>query len=123
MSRISQDFIASVGYLYEEINIQQQDFLNEESDYYDEEATELVADILSTISSSMVCEGYSAEGIFSFLETSSDETIIEKYLNFDESFLTESVVGEDYIEEQLYLFDSTILEFLGALGKGALNLN
>jgi ribulose-5-phosphate 4-epimerase/fuculose-1-phosphate aldolase len=42
------------GYLYEEINIQQNDFLNEESQYYDEEATELVEDIIATISTSMV---------------------------------------------------------------------
>jgi hypothetical protein len=122
MSRISQDFINNLGFLYESVHVKDQDFLNEESEYYDAELTEFVADILSTISSSMVCEGYSAEGIFSFLEISSDETIIEKYLNFDESFLTESVVEEGYIEEQLYLFDSTILEFLGALGKGAINL-
>ncbi len=122
MSRVSQGSINDIAYLYEEINIQQNDFLNEESEYYDAELTELVEDILSTISSSMVCEGYSAEGIFSFLETSSDETIIEKYLNFDESILTEIVVEDRYIEEQLYLFDSTILEFLGALGRGAINL-
>ena len=49
MSRISQDFINSVGYLYEEINIQQNDFLNEDSQYYDAEASELVEDILATI--------------------------------------------------------------------------
>lgn len=122
MSKISQDFINNLGFLYENVHVKEQDFLNEESEYYDAELTEFVADILSTISSSMVCEGYSAEGIFSFLEISSDETIIEKYLNFDESFLTESVVEEGYIEEQLYLFDSTILEFLGALGRGAINL-
>jgi len=71
MSRISQDFINSVGYLYEEINIQQNDFLNEESQYYDEEASELVEDIIATISTSMVYEGYSAEGIIGFLADSS----------------------------------------------------
>jgi hypothetical protein len=78
MSRISQDFINSVGYLYEEINIQQNDFLNEESEYYDAEAAEIVEDILATISTSMVYEGYSAEAIIGFLSDSSEETIIEK---------------------------------------------
>lgn len=123
MSRISQDFIKNVGYLYEEINIQQQDFLNEDSQYYDAEAAELVEDILATISTSMVYEGYSAEGIIGFLADSSEETIIEKYLSFDESILTESVVSEDYIQEQLELFDVAIDEGVGdKLLGGAIKL-
>ena len=108
MSRISQDFINSVGYLYEEINIQQNDFLNEESQYYDEEASELVEDIIATISTSMVYEGYSAEGVIGFLADSPEESIIEKYLSFDESILTESNVSEEYIEEQLQQLDEII---------------
>ena len=120
MSRISQDFINSVGYLYEEINIQQNDFLNEESQYYDEEASELVEDIIATISTSMVYEGYSAEGIIGFLADSSEESIIEKYLSFDENILTESNVSEDYIVEQLEILDFAISEGLGSLaGKVA----
>ena len=120
MSRISQDFINNVGYLYEEINIQHQDFLGEDSQYYDAEAAELVKDILSTISTLMVCEGHSAEGIVGFLADSSEETIIEKYLSFDANTLTESVVSEDYIAEQLSIFDSAINEGLGSLiGKAA----
>jgi hypothetical protein len=120
MSRISQDFINSVGYLYEEINIQQNDFLNEESQYYDEEATELVEDIIATISTSMVYEGYSAEGIVGFLADSSEESIIEKYLSFDENILTESNVSEEYIVEQLEILDLAISEGLGSLaGKVA----
>jgi hypothetical protein len=119
MSRISQDFINSVGYLYEEINIQQNDFLNEESQYYDEEATELVEDIIATISTSMVYEGYSAEGIIGFLADSSEESIIEKYLSFDENILTESNVSEDYIVEQLEIFDFAISENLLKLATKA----
>lgn len=126
MSRISQDFINSVGYLYEEINIQQNDFLNEESEHYDEELTEIVEDIISTISSTMVCEGYSAEGIIGFLADSSEENIIEKYLNYDENILIESVVSEDYISEQLEIFDFAINEGIGSLigkvAKGAVSL-
>lgn len=126
MSRISQDFINNIGYLYEEINIQQNDFLNEESEYYDQEAAELVEDILSTISASMVCEGYSAEGIIGFLADSSEEDIIEKYLNYDENILIESLVSEEHIAEQLELFDIAINEGLGSLigkvAKGAAGL-
>lgn len=118
MSRISQDFINSVGYLYEEINIQQHDFLNEESQYYDEEATELVEDIIATISTSMVYEGYSANAIIAFLADSSEESIIEKYLSFDESILIESNVSKEYIEEQLQQLDEIIGAALRIAGAG-----
>lgn len=110
MSRISQDFINDLGFLYEHIHVKDQDFLNEESEYYDEEASELVEDILSTISVSMVYEGYSAEAIIGFLSNSSEETIIEKYLSFDENILTENAISEEYIVEQLELFDAAIIE-------------
>jgi hypothetical protein len=126
MSRVSQGSINDIAYLYEEINIHQNDFLNEESEYYDSEAAEIVEDILSTISISMVYEGYSAEAIIGFLADSSEETIIEKYLSFDENILTESVVPEDYILEQLEIFDVAIDEGIGSLigrvAKGALGL-
>ena len=111
MSNISQDFINNVGYLYEEINVQQNDFLNEESEYYDQEAAEIVEDIISTISVSMIYEGYSANAVIGFLADSSEEEIIEKYLSFDENILTESNVPEEYIEEQLEILD----EVVGAL--------
>lgn len=119
MSRISQDFINSVGYLYEEINIQQKDFLNEESQYYDAEATEIVEDILATISTMMVYEGHSVDAIIGFLANSSEETIIEKYLSFDEIILTESNVSEEYIKEQLELLENR-LKAAASLGKAAI---
>jgi len=125
MSRISQGFINDVACLYEEINIQQNDFLNEESEYYDQETSEMVEDILSTISVSMIYEGYSAEGIIGFLADSSEETIIEKYLSFDESILVESTISEEYVAEQLAIFDVAIDEGIGSLigkvAKGALS--
>jgi hypothetical protein len=108
MSRISQDFINSVGYLYEEINTQQNDFLNEESEYYDAEMAHVVEDILLTVSVSMIYEGYSASAVIGFLADSSEQDILEKYLSFDENILTESKVSEDYIEEQLELLESRL---------------
>ena len=122
MSKISPDFIHSVGYLYEEINVQQQDFLNEESEYYDAEAAELVEDILSCVCLSMVHEGYSANAIIGFLADSSEQEIIEKYLSFDENILTESTVSKEYIDEQLEILDEGIGALLRvgkALFKGA----
>ena len=110
MSNISPDFIHSVESLYEEINIQQQDFLNEDSEYYDEEAAELVEDILASISLSMVYEGYSASAVIGFLADSSEEEILEKYLSHNDNVIFESVVDENYIKEQLEILDYLIVE-------------
>ncbi len=120
MSSISPDFIHSVGCLYEEMNIQDQDFLNENSEYYDAEMSYLVEDILSTISTSMIYEGYSASAIIGFLADSSTQDILEKYLTFDENIILENTIPEDYIQEQLEIFDYCIDEGLGSLiGKVA----
>ena len=107
-------------FLYEGINIQQNDFLNEESQYYDEEATELVEYIIATISTSMVYEGYSAEVIIGFIADSPGESIIEKYLSFDESILTESNVWEEYIVEQIDILNEAIGSALKLLGRGVM---
>ena len=40
MSGISQEFINDLGLLYENIHVKDQDFLNEESEYYEEEVTD-----------------------------------------------------------------------------------
>jgi hypothetical protein len=123
MSRISQDFINNVGYLYEEINVQQNDFLNEESDNYDAEMSHMVEDILSTVSVSMIYEGYSASAVIGFLADSSEQDILEKYLTFDETTLLENTISEEYVQEQLEIFDYCIDEGLGdKLVSGALKL-
>ena len=123
MSRISQDFINSVGYLYEEINVQQNDFLNEESENYDAEMSHMVEDILSTVSVSMIYEGYSASAVIGFLADSSEQDILEKYLTFDENTLLENTISEEYVQEQLEIFDYCIDEGLGdKLVSGALKL-
>ncbi len=122
MTRITQDFINNVRYLHEEINVYENDFLNEESQYYDKEASYLVEDIFATISVSMVYEGYSTNGIISFLSNSSEKEILEKYSNFNENILNENTIPEEYIIEQLEIFDIAISEGLGSLLKGALGL-
>ena len=110
MSNLTTEVFGDMNYLYEHIANRDAQQLDENSEHYDEEATELVVDILATISSSMVCEGYSANAIIAFLATSSEQDIIEKYLSFDENILTESTVSEDYIAEQLEIFDFAINE-------------
>ena len=126
MSNISPDFIHSIGSLYESIHAQENQILNEESEYYDEEISILVEDIISKISLSMVYEGYSAEGVISFLAHSSEQNILEKYLTFDENFIVESTISEDYVQEQFEILEYVISEGLGSLAgkvfKGALGL-
>ena len=105
------------------MNIQDQDFLNENSEYYDAEMSYLVEDILSTISTSMIYEGYSASAIIGFLADSSTQDILEKYLTFDENILLENTISEEYIQEQLEIFDYCIDEGLaGKLLGGAIKL-
>ena len=115
MSNLTTEVFGDMNYLYEHIANRDSQQLNENSEYYDEEATELVADILATISSSMVYEGYSANAIISVLADSPNEDIIEKYLNFDENVIVESVVSEDYIVEQIELLENKLTSAWGLL--------
>jgi len=118
MSNLSTQVFGDMNYLYEHIANRDAQQLNENSDHYDEEFAELVEDIISTISLSMVHEGYSANGIISFLANSPNEDIIEKYLNFDENVITESTVSEDYIQEQLDQLNEFVGAALRILGAG-----
>ena len=118
MSNLSTQVFGDMNYLYEHIANRDAQQLNENSDHYDEEYAELVEDIISTISLSMVYEGYSANGIISFLASSPNEDIIEKYLSFDENILTESTVSEDYIVEQLDQLNEFVGAALRVLGAG-----
>jgi hypothetical protein len=116
MSRISQGFINDVACLYEEINIQQNDFLNEESEYYDQEVAELVEDIILSLALSMFSEGCNAESFIKFLANTEEDIIIERYLSTNIDFILEEKIYSNFIEEQLEL-----LEFAGLvklLGRG-----
>jgi len=117
MSKISQEFINNLGFLYEEIHVRDQDFLNEESEYYDVESAELTEDIILSIALSMFSEGYNAETFIKFLAHSDEEVILERYLSSDITLISEQIISDDFIEEQLEL-----LEFAGLirlLGRGA----
>ncbi len=115
MSSISPDFIHSVGYLYEEIHAKDQGFLNEESEFYNEEVAELTEDIILTLALQMFSEGYYAETFLKFLASSDEEVILEKYLNIDINFLYEETVNDEFLEEQLELLEKYGLQFLGKI--------
>ena len=87
---------------------------------YDEQIIEeeeaIVEDIISTVSLSMIYEGYSAEEIINFFENASEDELLYLYENFDETLIIESTLPEEYIEEQIEVLN----EFWGAVGRGAL---
>jgi len=117
MSRISQDFINNLSFLYEEIQVKDQDFLNEESEYYDEESVELVEDIIISLALSMFSEGYTAETFVKFLASSDEDVILEKYFNTDISFISEETIYNNFVEEQLELLE--VAGLIKLLGRGA----
>jgi hypothetical protein len=110
---MNKSFLDDISYLYNHIAVQDSQILNEESDYYNQEFTELVENIIATISYSMISEGFSASGVIDFLANAQQQEILEYYLNCD---FIGGLVSEEYIEEQL-----TILEGgWSLLGKAAL---
>ena len=115
MSNLSTKVFGDMNYLYEHIANRDAQQLNENSDHYDEEFTELVEDIFYNISYSMASEGYSANGILDFLSKASEQDILEKYYDCT---ISEGLVPEDYIVEQLQIIDEGIGSFFKILGKG-----
>jgi hypothetical protein len=115
MSNLSTEVFGDMNYLYEHIANRDAQQLNENSDHYDEEFAELVEDIFYNISYSMASEGYSANGILDFLSKSPEEEIIEKYFDCT---ISEGLVSEEYILEQLEIIDEGIGSALKILGKG-----
>lgn len=123
MSKISQDFINDLGFLYENIHVKDQDFLNEESEYFDEETAELTEDIILSLALSMFSEGYTAETFIKFLANSDEEIILERYLSTDINYISEEAIYSDFVEEQLELLEvAGLIKLLGrgakAVGKG-----
>ena len=116
MSRISQDFINNIGFLYENIHVKDQDFLNEESEYYDEETAELTEDIILSLALAMFSEGYTAETFVKFLASSDEEVILEKYLSTDINFISEEAIYNDFVEEQFELLE--VAGLIKLLGRG-----
>jgi hypothetical protein len=109
--------INDISYLYEHINNQDQFSLDPESDYYDQELSELVEDIISSISITMISSGHSAEGVIDFLENASEQEILEYYLDapsIDENF----ALSEDS-EVELVRIDEAIGSALKLLGRAA----
>ena len=118
MSNFFPSLVDDIGSLYSNIAQKDLELLNEDSDYYDQEVTEFVEDIISTISISMICERYSADAVLSFFANSTEEVILEKYFSVDKVYITESIVSNEYIQEQFEILDEGIGAALRVLGTG-----
>ena len=105
-------------YLLEDIA----DIYSQISESQDPEIAELVEDIIATVSLSKISEGYSARGAIAFLAYSSEQDILEYYLN--SPVLSEEVLSEAYVIEQLEILDEAIpgLGLLRGAVKGGLGL-
>ena len=118
MSNFFPSLVDDIGSLYSNIAQKDLELLNEDSDYYDQEVTEFVEDIISTISISMICERYSADAVLSFFTNSTEEVILEKYFSVDKVYITESIVSDEYIQEQFEILDEGLGAALKVLGTG-----
>ena len=113
--------INDISYICEHINNQDQFALDPESEYYNQELAEAIEDILTTISVNMISNGHTAEGVINFLENSSEQDILEYYLN--PPVISEDLVSEDYIVQELARLEEglgAVVSGLKLLGKGAM---
>ncbi len=84
-----------------------------------EEIDNFAGDVYSAVATSMLHEGYSASGVLGFLSTASDEEILERFGDFDENFIVESTISEEYVNEQAEQLDEFVGAALRVLGAGA----
>ena len=111
--------IEDINYLYESISNQSESSLDTQSEFYDQELAETVEDIFASISINMISSGHTAEGVISFLNNSSEQDILEYYLN--PPVIAEGTVSEEQIEAELARLDEglgAVISGLKVLGKG-----
>ncbi len=82
-----------------------------------EDFNDIVETVFSDLVYSLASEGYSAKGIVSYLSHTSEQEIIEYYLNIGQ---IENKVSEEYVQEQINLINEGLGTFLRILGGGAL---
>ena len=92
--------------------------IQEETDSV-EEINNFAGDVYAAVATSMLHEGYSASGILGFLSTASDEEIVERFGDYDENFIAESTISEEYVNEQVEQLDEIVGAALRVLGAGA----
>ena len=92
--------------------------IQEETDSV-EEINNFAGDVYAAVATSMLHEGYSASGILGFLSTASDEEILERFGDYDENFIAESTISEEYVNEQVEQLDEFVGAALRVLGSGA----
>ncbi len=102
MSNLSGHIVGDIANLYSSINSK----ISED---------EILEDICEVVLSSLICEGKTTNDIHDYLNNASVDDIIQLYENFDEKIITESVISEEFINEQLEQLDSD--EVAGAIAR------
>ena len=111
MSNLSHYIIEDVNSLYSSI------YLSEETEV--DEVDAFAGDVYAFVAHSMLHEGYSASGILGFLSTASEDEILEKFGDYNENFIAESTISEEYVNEQVEQLDEFVGAALRVLGAGA----
>jgi len=111
MSNLSHYIIEDVNSLYSSI------YLSEETEV--DEVDAFAGDVYAFVAHSMLHEGYSASGILGFLSTASEDEILEKFGDYNENFISESTISEEYVNEQVEQLDEFVGAALRVLGAGA----
>ena len=111
MSNLSHYIIEDVNSLYSSI------YLSEETEV--DEIDAFAGDVYAFVAHSMLHEGYSASGILGFLSTASEDEILEKFGDYNENFISESTISEEYVNEQVEQLDEFVGAALRILGAGA----
>ena len=114
----SRDLLEDIRDLYTNISTQNTEILNEESDFYNEEFANIFEDFCTTICISLLSEGYSAAAVLDYIDSTSEDDLIDYYINSDISNLSEDTISEEYFIEQ-YEILSEALPLIAGLAAGA----
>lgn len=89
-----------------------------------EEEVSLEQEIFENIAYALLAQGHTVEDVIEYFENITEEELVEDYLSvIDEKFIIESVVSQEYIEEQFeILYERNVVKGLVNVLKGAGNL-
>ena len=80
---------------------------------------EILEDICEVVLASLIYKGKTANYAYDYLNNASMDDIIQIYENFDEKIITESVIEEDFINQQYEIIESG--GFIKKVGSNILN--
>jgi hypothetical protein len=97
----SRNIVEDINHLYTSIYVQENEILTEDDDF-------IFEDVCSTIILTLLYEGLSAYDVIKYLQNTSEDDIVELYMNSDSSLLTEDFISDQLISEQLELLGEAV---------------